>query len=195
MHMAQYIPLDAAAAVVGKSEVTLRRLIKADKIPFRREKTLTGFVYVIDIEAAKAYYDVPDVAPAEEPAKEEKEEAPAAKATTVRVGIANQEGSTAEYWQKRSESYEDRYHGEVGKHAQTREELGVWRGRAEQAQSMLVKLLPSNSEVEVQKPREAVVSAPKEGTNTWMTVLLIAVIAALTILIGFGGYEYVKLVR
>lgn len=144
--MADLIQLDAAAALVGKSEVTLRRLIKAGKIPVHKEKTLTGFMYLVNPAQVKAYYqgkgaDLPEETdePAEQPAQ--------SKVSGRRLAVAGESGNEMEYWQKRAETYEERYHGELQKHSQTREELGVWRGRAEHAQAMLMKMLPAPAEV------------------------------------------------
>ena len=146
--MADLMQLDKAAALVGKSEVTLRRLIKAGKIPFQKEKTLTGFIYRVDPDQVRAYYHLKGGGTA--PAPEETDEKPdrpsrsymPKSADPVRIAIEDEGGHAAEYWQKRSDLYEDRYHQEVQKHAQTREELGMWRGRAEQAQAMVIKMLP-----------------------------------------------------
>lgn len=54
--MAERVHLDEAAKQSGKSEITIRRLIKAEKIPFEKEPTLTGFVYLVNPEDVKAYY-------------------------------------------------------------------------------------------------------------------------------------------
>ena len=151
--MPEFVQLDKAAAEIGKSEVTLRRLIKAGKIPFKKEKTLTGFIYMVDPAAVRAYYQIKGGGNFTEDGASAKEEdlLPLAESVStqpkershVRVAVGGESGDLYEYWLKRSELYEDRYNQEVSKHAQTREELGNWRGRAEQAQSMLVKLLPS----------------------------------------------------
>ena len=199
--MAELLPLDKAAAQVGKSEVTLRRLIKAGRIPFQKEKTLTGFVYRVDPEQVRGYYKVREGALMAEDLpeiEEEKVEKPVAEevlaqpkiestpvAQTVRVAIAGESGDLYEYWQKKSDLYEERYNQEVSKHSQTREELGVWRGRAEQAQSMLMKMLPSG-EVEVKTtPAEPIVRAERSSPVLIVLgtiIVVLAVVAAFVVL-------------
>jgi len=51
-----FVYLDQAAEQVGKSEITLRRLIRANKISFEKEKTPTGFVYKVDPKSVLDYY-------------------------------------------------------------------------------------------------------------------------------------------
>jgi hypothetical protein len=163
--------LDKAASAIGKSEITLRRLVKANKIPFQKEKTPTGFIYLVDLDQVRAYYQAREgfvSAAVESPESSERANVPADSftnhGTAVRVAVAGDMGGAAEYWQKRSELYEDRFHGEVMKHAQTREELGMWRGRAEQAQAMLVKLLPGAQTESVRElSRGEVVPTSKEN--------------------------------
>ena len=163
--------LDKAASAIGKSEITLRRLVKANKIPYQKEKTPTGFIYLVDLDQVKAYYQAREgfvAAAVEGPENSERVSVPADSFTNhgapVRLAVSGDMGGAAEYWQKRSELYEDRYHGEVMKHAQTREELGMWRGRAEQAQAMLVKLLPGvQTEMAPELSRQAVLPPSKEN--------------------------------
>ena len=205
--MAELMQLDKAATSVGKSEVTLRRLIKAGKIPYQKERTLTGFVYMVDPDQVRAYYSVREGTllaedaiesfrqDSSEPdsdfdsAAQEKVErvrpAAAQSVARVRVAVEGESGSASDYWQKKSEAYEDRYNSEMIKHSQTREELGVWRGRAEQAHSMLMKMLPSPSDVEVRKP-ENVEQRPvsrKEDTSivTAVTITVLAVLLAVAV--------------
>jgi len=199
--MAELLQLDAAAAQIGKSEVTLRRLIKAGKIPFQKEKTLTGFIYLVDPEAVQNYYQGRDAEilnseefQAAETGDQEvsNKEAKTVHATpyksAVRVAVASETGSAVEYWQKRAEIYEDRYTQEMQKHSQAREELGMWRGRAEQAQTMLTKLLPASSE-EVPKPVE-VVPVNKEA-SPWLVSILVTLV--FLIIIAGAVVIYLKL--
>ena len=44
----QFISLNKAAGLVNKSTQTIRRLIKSNKIKFRRKRTPQGFIYFID---------------------------------------------------------------------------------------------------------------------------------------------------
>lgn len=214
--MAESLQLDKAAALVGKSEVTLRRLIKAGKIPFEKEKTLTGFIYRVKPADVRAYYKQKDGdSPVEE--VEQEMEIPITRKGTeesvehdpadvhrvesrgsnprVRVAIADETGNSYEYWQKKSEVYEEKYNQEVTRHAQTREELGVWRGRAEQAHSMLLKLLPApGGEVEVRpsSARSSSDSNPSRGDGTWVATLVVS-FTLIIIIIAAAAVMYFKL--
>ena len=195
--MAELLQLDAAAALVGKSEVTLRRLVKSGKVKAHKEKTLTGFIYLIDKDEVQSYYHQRDAAFAgalhgepEEKAEahEEKQEVVPGHAIPskgkMRLAVANETGNSAEYWLKRAEIYEEKYLGEIQKVSQMREELGIWRGRAEHSQAMLLKMLPAaHSPIEV--PAGAPVSQ-KGSSNAaafyvvGMAIIFIATAASLT---------------
>lgn len=179
--MATYIQIDQAAREAGKSEITVRRLIKANKISHKKEKTLTGFIYLVDPEEIRRYYGGTPIAPkppvADEPETEaisaEEEQIPSRQ---IRVAVTGETGSLTEYWQKRAEAFEDRYNHSLEKQGQLREEIGLWRGRAEQAQDMLAKLLPASTESSM-----PAASAKKPATVTlpvWKTVLYGTVIVA-----------------
>lgn len=191
--MADPIQLDAAAALVGKSEVTLRRLIKAGKIPVTKEKTLTGFIYLVNPDDVTAYYqgkgaDGDDIPEAPEPVPQA---TPVGNVPVRRLAVAGESGNAAEYWQKRAEVYEERYHGEMQKHSATREELGVWRGRAEHAQAMLMKMLPSPTEVTTEKRTEQTPEPPVKNGAWVITFLSIVVtISCLVLIAGVGYYIY-----
>lgn len=192
--MADHIQLDAAAALVGKSEVTLRRLIKAGKIPVKKEKTLTGFIYLVNPDDVAAYYqgkgadtaDFDDAADTPEPAAPQ----PTASNTPMRrLAVAGESGGASEYWQKRAEIYEERYHGEMQKHSQTREELGVWRGRAEHAQAMLMKMLPSPAEVTTSEAPKEQAPAPTQSNGSWLITFL-SIVVTISCLVLIGGVAY-----
>lgn len=205
--MANFLPLDKAAALTSKSEVTLRRLIKAGKVPSQKEKTLTGFIYLIDPEAVKSYYKRRDGVIEEVSTTEEtdgqtisagKEETVSeAKSDElnrpVRVAVAGESGSATEYWQKKYEMYEERYNREVEKHAQTREELGLWRGRAEQAQSMLVKILPAGNQVVSSTPDNKRNPELEKNDNNISWLLSIVIFLLGLLVIGGGVLLYLKL--
>lgn len=185
--MAELVQLDKAASQVGKSEVTLRRLIKAEKIPFQKEKTLTGFIYLVDPNEVRKFYKMkPEDAPA--PASKTKEPV-APQSPPVRIAIAGESGNVNEYWQKKSELYEDRYHQELAKHSNTREELGVWRGRAEQTQAMLMKLLPAPQDVAVRNQQQEAPES-KQGSSVWAIILTIVLLVLIAVVIG--GFFYLR---
>ena len=200
--------LDKASAAVGKSEVTLRRLIKAGKIPFQKEKTLTGFIYQVDPDQVKAYYqmregglfaeDSQDLFVAADDGDEEIQSLPQSQqgqsVAVKRVAIAGESGSASEYWQKKSESYEDKYNNEVVRHSQTREELGVWRGRAEQSQSMLMKLLPAPTEVEIrQTPQNSERPVVVRKDELSISAVILITILIVLLLVAIGAVVYLKI--
>jgi|GEM_PF-5236755 len=189
--MATYIQLDQAAKEVGKSEITVRRLIKGAKISHRKEKTLTGFIYLVDPEEIQRYYSTgqPEHAiPLEEKELEEAPHSHDAEVTArqIRVAVTGESGNLSEYWQKRAETYEDRYYQELESQAKLREELGAWRGRAEQAQNMLVKLLPApeqKAEVVPQAPQKEESSLP-----TWVLLLILGIGAVILVFAVYVAY-------
>jgi hypothetical protein len=196
--MADLVQLDVAAALVGKSEVTLRRLIKAGKVPVHKEKTLTGFIYLIDPAKLQAYYESRG-----EVVFESMEEAPTEPVSkdsgARRLAVAGENGGEVTYWQKRAETYEERYHAELQKHASAREELGIWRGRAEHAQAMLMKLLPPvpevlmNTSVEVPE-KDAKPLKRRDDTSPGVMILLVTTVVISFFLLA-GAVVYVILSR
>ncbi len=193
--MAQSLQLDAAAKLAGKSEVTLRRLIKAGKIPFQREKTLTGFLYLVDPDHVRAYYgeglSTEQQEVAEEQAAEVRAEAPTneVRPGAVRLAVAGESGNFAEYWQKRSDMFEQRYHQEATRLTAAREELGYWKGKAEHAQSLVTRLLPSGDEKPVS---QLAVTDQAVKEQAWPVVLTIVLIIAGAILVGAVAWVLVK---
>ena len=178
-----YVHFDEAVRQVGKAEVTLRRLVKAGKISHKKEKTLTGFVYLVDPEEIIRYYGEQgaeaDIEPSEDEAETPKQATPKQQ---VRLAVSGESGSLNEYWQKRAETFETRYHQAVIAQGELREELGLWKGRAEQAQNMVVKLLPAP-----QAAPAPVVEKPNPAGN-WVVALLGVV--SLALLAGFGLMIY-----
>lgn len=51
------ITLKEAAGLVGKSELTIRRLVKSKKLTSQKEKTPTGFSYLVDEASLRSYYN------------------------------------------------------------------------------------------------------------------------------------------
>jgi len=52
------ITLKDAARIVKKSELTIRRLVRAKKVNSQKQKTATGFSYLVDEGSLKAYYNL-----------------------------------------------------------------------------------------------------------------------------------------
>ena len=190
--MATYIQLDQAAKEVGKSEITIRRLVKSAKISHKKEKTLTGFIYLVDPEEIARFYasgnpelisnESEDEGETTVPISEHEE--PVAR--QIRVAVTGESGNLSEYWQKRAETYEDRYYQELESHAKDREELGLWRGRAEQAQNMLVKLLPAP---EHSLPKNTDVKDKEEASMpTWVLAVMLGVSALVLVLGAVAAY-------
>lgn len=184
--------LDRAAVMSGKSEVTLRRLIKSGKVPFEKRKTLTGFIYMVDPELVKKYYATrnggvykEDGTPQEEEDFGSSNNIASTRKDKVRVAVVGESGDESEYWRKKAESYEEKYYNELTSNAKMHEELGVWRGRAEHAQAMLIKLLPSPREVDVvDEVVKTTNVAKKDQSNEgllWTIVILISVVGVATI--------------
>lgn len=188
--MAELLHLDAAAKLVGKSEVTLRRLVKAGKIAVEKEKTTTGFVYLVDADEVQRYYGVRRSAQTT-PKTESKHDPEVPHAVEsqgrVRVAVSGDQGSTMDYWLKRAETYEERYYKEVQKTGELREELGLWRGRAEHAQGLLIKLLPAPNTVEVNTPQATPVQQTVTKKTRRLTTAGVLVLVALPVLIVLGG--------
>jgi hypothetical protein len=180
--MAEYVQLDVAAEAVGRSEVTLRRLVKSGKVGHRKEKTLTGFIYQVDVDEIRRYYaDAPEGATGDvkRPVVEEVKPSPDAARRSggaVRVAVADAHGEMTTYWQARAELYENRYQEAVHTQASLREELGVWRGKAEQAQAIVQQLLPA----------QAGGGSRKTDPSAW----LVWVLAAVTIIAGIGTIAF-----
>jgi hypothetical protein len=194
--MATYIQLDQAAKEVGKSEITIRRLVKAAKITHRKEKTLTGFIYLVDPEEILKFYQSGNsdegrvIEPEEQSPETDPSEEPIAR--QIRVAVTGESGNLSEYWQKRAETYEDRYYRELEEQAKLREELGAWRGRAEQAQNMLVKLLPAPEKP--QPPAPPVKHHGKEEASVpmWVLAVMLGVSAIVLVLGAVAAYFVIR---
>lgn len=176
--MSNYVQLDQASRQVGKSEVTLRRLIKAGKVSHKKEKTLTGFLYLVDpAEVLKFYGEGGSVADLPEDTDSEP-----IKTKQIKVAVAGESGGLNEYWQKRAETFEQRYQQALESQSQLREELGVWRGRAEQAQSMLVKFLPGGTEPDPKEQKK------NQSQGNWIIATLGIIAGVLVVGVVFVGY-------
>lgn len=201
--MAEFLHLDAAAKLAGKSEVTLRRLVKAGKVRAKKEKTHTGFIYTVDPDEVRAYYGLkgspkndsePLPEPEETPEKPEKSSHHAVTTKgRVRVAVSGIEGDPIEYWLKRAETYEERYYQEVQNTSQLREELGLWRGRAEHAQALLMKLLPGPGTVQIGETRKNPTETITVRRLTFAGMMVL--IALPTVLIVGAGLAYFFLIK
>lgn len=116
--MNDLITLQEAAALIGKNLRTIQRYIKNGELR-KYEKEGKNFVSRQEIEQkfGKFSKKVEQKPPQPEPKTKEKESSP------ERL------------------NYEVRWIDEIQKHAQTREELGIWKGRAEAYQAFASRLL------------------------------------------------------
>ena len=64
MSTQKYLSIKESAEISGKSVQTIRRMIKAKKLKFRKERTPQGFNYLIDSEAFYEFFGI--AAPAEQ---------------------------------------------------------------------------------------------------------------------------------
>jgi hypothetical protein len=179
-----FLSIDKASKETGKSEITLRRLIRGEKIVFKKEKTHTGFMYLIDTESVLKHYAAAEATQIAQQ-KEQEEKKATQKSNSVRS-----DGGHSTFWHQKSEMYEEKYLSEVAKHSETKQELGLWRGRAEQAQSMVVKLLPAAQEVAVQEP----VVAPEPTKSELGVALQITALIALTLItcVAIAAVVYIR---
>lgn len=178
------VSLAEAALISGKSEITIRRLVKAGKVAFKKEATQTGFNYTVDADSVRAYYGQ---AAASESATSVEIPAKSTAIQTdsrVRVAVADESGSSVSYWHKRAEGYEQRFHAQVRANADLREQVGLWKGRAENAQAMLVKLLPAPSDTVEVKEGRAKPEAPENEKR------LQAVGAGVLLLLGLAAIGF-----
>lgn len=85
----KYISINDAAELTGKSPQTIRRLIKAKKVKFRKIKTPQGFNYDINRESIMEFYDIDAEATVETQAVQEEAKAAPAQKQEVTKDEAN----------------------------------------------------------------------------------------------------------
>lgn len=59
MTKSQYVSLQEAADLAGKSAQTIRRLIKSNKLRYRKYKTPQGFTYLVERHSVMAHFSDP----------------------------------------------------------------------------------------------------------------------------------------
>ena len=127
--MNDLISLGEAAGIIGKNIRTIQRYIKSGTLKsyIRRGK---NFVSKRELEnkfniATTSKEDVVDI-------KEE-------------IKKSYQIPGSANFWQTEAQEFQNKWTQEIKNHAQTREHLGEWKGRAEAYQSFASKLLTDGS--------------------------------------------------
>jgi len=120
--MDDLISLNEAAALIGKNLRTIQRHIKKGKLT-RHEKDGKSFVSRKELE--QKFDKFP---------KRNKE-----KPKSQKVAVESQTQETKS--KPQGFNYEGKWIDEVQKHAETREELGQWKGRAEAYQNFAARLL------------------------------------------------------
>ena len=66
MVKSQYVSLQDAALLSGKSPQTIRRLIKGNKVRYRKYKTPQGFTYLVEKTSLVKHFDINEEDPMEE---------------------------------------------------------------------------------------------------------------------------------
>ncbi len=127
--MNDLISLGEAAGIIGKNIRTIQRYIKSGTLKsyIRRGK---NFVSKRELEnkfniATTSKEDVVDI-------KEE-------------IKKSYQIPGSANFWQNEAQEFQNKWTQEIKNHAQTREYLGEWKGRAEAYQAFASKLLTDGS--------------------------------------------------
>jgi hypothetical protein len=83
MTQTKYITIKAAARLSGKSIQTIRRMLKAKKVKFKKDKTPQGFNYLIDRDSLVEYFELEKGVTIEAP-----KEKPVAKAQEAESAVA-----------------------------------------------------------------------------------------------------------
>lgn len=83
MTQTKYITIKAAARLSGKSIQTIRRMLKAKKVKFKKDKTPQGFNYLIDRDSLVEYFELEKGVTIETP-----KEKPVAKAQEAESSVA-----------------------------------------------------------------------------------------------------------
>lgn len=141
--MIELISLHAAAALVGKSEVTIRRLITAGILPVHKIKAVTGLVNKIDPNQLRAYYAERDAVVEAETIKLEPS-LPLKKATDRIIPIKMKAPIVPVAAVLVDENLTQKYDTEVLAHTRTRKELEDTRLQV----TALHGSLPEKAEVE-----------------------------------------------
>jgi len=134
----ELITLQEAADLIGKNLRTIQRYIKTGKLT-RQIKDGHNF---IDVNELKSKFETIETQTPRPPEKE--------SSSSDTKGVMD--------WVQRADTYRDKWENEVQAHAKTREELGVWRGRAESYQNFASRLLNSGA---AEQTRSEETTAPK----------------------------------
>jgi len=140
------ISLNEAAELIGKNLRTIQRHIKNGKLT-RHQKDDKSFVSRREIESK---FNIIATKPRESVVSERTEDA-----TTTRQG-------------QPVEDYQKKWVEEIQNHAETREELGVWKGRAEAYQAFASRLLGNGNidSIEKEVATSEVKKAPVDPSTT-----------------------------
>lgn len=121
--MSDLISLTEAAAHIGKNLRTIQRYLKAGTLT-AHPKDGKNFISRTELESKFSVKNQPS------PPKSETIKPPSPPKV-----------ATQDSWQGEAHEYQKKWIDEVQKHAQTREELGQWKGRAEAYQAFASRLL------------------------------------------------------
>lgn len=124
------IALAEAAKLLGKNLRTIQRHIKAGTLT-RHYRDGKNFVSRIELESKFKLIGQKPKPVADTPTIKESKTFPTPTPTKT----------TDDFWPKEAQEYQKKWTDEIQKHAQTKEQLGEWRGRAEAYQAFASRLL------------------------------------------------------
>ncbi len=157
------ITLNEAAELIGKNLRTIQRHVKSGKL---KKHDVAGKSFISRAELVKKIgVSINTVA--------EKEAKPAKKP---------QKGSQ-EFRQEETADYQKKWAEELQKHAQTREELGVWKGRAEAYQAFSARLLGNGQVPDAQNLNSQTKPNPVTKSVKIYTYIIYAMIAVFLVII------------
>jgi len=169
------ISLTEAAELIGKNLRTIQRYIKTGVLT-RQHRDGKNFISRSELEQK---FGKVTKKPEEKPSGEAEASKPQAAAEVPKSPPERR-------------NYEEKWTEEVQKHAQTREELGVWKGRAEAYQAFASRLLGSGEKIDLDsnhpesmrdKKDEPIVNRLPQMPNSLIYYIAFAVLFVILILL------------
>ena len=176
--MNDLISLNEAAELIGKNLRTIQRYIKDGKLS-RHDENEKSFVSKKEVEEKFGVL------------KAEKAEIKKESATEKENHVAPPPVQKPKYrpaeestWQKEFKEYQQKWIDEVKAHAETKESLGEWKGRAEAYQAFAARLLGDGQPPEIKKS-DTIVSPIKNYLLYIVIGVLFIALVVLGILVRF----------
>ena len=172
-----------AATLIGKNLRTIQRHIKNGKLSRHPSHAKDGKNFISRSELEQKFGKV-SKKPEEKPSGE-------AEASKPQAAAEDQVPKSP----PERQNYEEKWINEIQKHAQTREELGVWKGRAEAYQAFASRLLGSGEKIDLDqnhpesmrnnayKKDEPVVNRSPQMPNSLIYYIAFAVLFVILILL------------